>query len=372
MANKKRQHYVPQFLLKNFSGDQRFVQAYVFKSDKFVTRASIRDQCYQDYYYGHDSVVEDAFSELEGKVASVLASLSSNNLDSLSADDLTQLRLFIHYQYCRTMHAADDANKMFEGVAKRLIKHLPNFKTVDVDKYKFELTYPQNSNLIAAIQTTPIMSDLKIKLLVNDNKEQLIISDHPIVFYNLFAENHPKFKNHPASTGMASKGLIIFMPFCPEKCLMLYDQNTYLVGDCGVNGIPLSKNEVSLLNKLQMINLFECAYFMDSGRIGLDVNSDRASIQKIRDELNPEISEGEYVVGTDATPKSLITMYGKDIRIGATFSFLKISDHNGYENYDKLVLPIRSNEIDELTRRYSEYIEDKMKKNTNLMNKDDT
>ena len=64
-AKKKRQHYVPRFLLKNFSADKRRIALEVLATGRRVDDAQLKAQCYRDYFYGKDEVLENAFAKLE-------------------------------------------------------------------------------------------------------------------------------------------------------------------------------------------------------------------------------------------------------------------------------------------------------------------
>ena len=55
---KKRQHYVPRFILRNFASDERKRTICVQTPEQTILNASLRDQCYSDYFYGADGAVE--------------------------------------------------------------------------------------------------------------------------------------------------------------------------------------------------------------------------------------------------------------------------------------------------------------------------
>lgn len=54
MAGKK-QHYVPQFLLRNFSlsGAEGKIAAYRISERKYIPRTSTRDQAHENNFYGN-------------------------------------------------------------------------------------------------------------------------------------------------------------------------------------------------------------------------------------------------------------------------------------------------------------------------------
>ena len=100
MPSKKRQHYVPRSLLKRFSVCEKQINLYLLASRRFIKQASLRDQCYRDYYYGKDAPIEDGFAAMEGHANVLLGDLTEATLDGLTDQQLWDLKMFVHYQYC--------------------------------------------------------------------------------------------------------------------------------------------------------------------------------------------------------------------------------------------------------------------------------
>lgn len=65
MADKKKQHYVPKFYMKNFADSKKNVSVYNLKSKKVIADVPYNSQCYKDYFYGKDHVLEDEFAKKE-------------------------------------------------------------------------------------------------------------------------------------------------------------------------------------------------------------------------------------------------------------------------------------------------------------------
>jgi hypothetical protein len=68
---KRRHHYVPQFVLRNFSRDGGSVVTLVLETGDLHSNASVRGQCAKNYFYGRAPHIEDAFAESEEKVAAI-------------------------------------------------------------------------------------------------------------------------------------------------------------------------------------------------------------------------------------------------------------------------------------------------------------
>ena len=65
--DKRRQHYVPKFYLRNFSENKKSVGMYLLKENKIITHGSINDSLWKEYFYGEDAVVENKLAEYEGR-----------------------------------------------------------------------------------------------------------------------------------------------------------------------------------------------------------------------------------------------------------------------------------------------------------------
>ena len=83
---KKRQHYVPQFVLRNFSPDGKSVSTFVLETGELHPNASVRGQCAKDHFYGREPHMENAFAESEKNVAAILRPAASGDLRTYSGE----------------------------------------------------------------------------------------------------------------------------------------------------------------------------------------------------------------------------------------------------------------------------------------------
>lgn len=113
---------MPQMLLDKFSRDGKRTDVVVLDAGKRIRDVGIRDQCYRDYYYGQDRVMEKAFSETEGKFAATLGDLSAAHLQSISDVEIIHLRLYVLFQRMRTVMAATGIERMSEAALKEAAK----------------------------------------------------------------------------------------------------------------------------------------------------------------------------------------------------------------------------------------------------------
>ena len=107
MPEKKRQHFVPQFYLRNFgSGPQRRrISLFNIPSAQYVPHASIKNQARKAWFYGQESLVEKALVNIEGSAAQVISGLiagsalpAKNTLDPSSTVVNLKLPFKGHYR----------------------------------------------------------------------------------------------------------------------------------------------------------------------------------------------------------------------------------------------------------------------------------
>lgn len=79
MANKKRQHFISQFLLRNFSqkSNNKVIHLHNKKTNKTVENAPIKSQAQESYFYGIDTAFEDFLSHSECKASEAIKNIIS-------------------------------------------------------------------------------------------------------------------------------------------------------------------------------------------------------------------------------------------------------------------------------------------------------
>ena len=358
----KRQHYVPQSILRKFSRNAATTSLLVMESGRRVPRAPINRQCYEPYFYGADQVIEKSFANQESTVGGLLGDLSPSTLRGLGGPALRELRLFVHYQHARTRGAAESLSRFmspFLEIASRGTAKLGSGETDPPQKMPW-LKDAQNESIWQAANTTPLLLDLAVKFVTAKGKRGFVIADHPVVFYNQFAENHPVLSRFPTSTGLAVKGLQIFMPLSPTVALALYDPVTYSYGSSDLL-VGAGPNEVEALNRMQAINAWECIFF-DASRVeDDDLDSLLAARRNHPSRYKKHVAEGEMHRLGDGTIRQFVVVTDVDIRIGATLSFVRTVDQGSYEGYQGATIPVRSPELLARMEAYSKHLDARVK-----------
>jgi hypothetical protein len=362
---KKKQHFVPRLILRKFSSDDRSISLVVLASRKRVNGASIATQCYEDYFYGADGELEDAFGISEGLFQKALGDLSIEHLERLSDDELYQVRLFAHYQRHRTVAAAEEINDLADGLMKKILEKMPlpdDLKGADLNDLRIQLNGPQFLNLYQAASIQPLILDLEVKFLVSTKPLGLVLSDHPVVAYNQWAEHHPLFRDFDGTDGLALRGLQWFLPLSPRVCLAVYDPGTYAYGSDRHRTCSIGMHDVRLLNMLQGINAHECIYF--DPRCTPQEELDR--ILRERERLLPKENhvffEGDLRVRPDGNLGQVVGFSNAALKVGKQLNCVRVIDQTPYKDYNRLVLPVRSPELVEMMKQWSEFLDAEVEK----------
>lgn len=321
-TEKKKQHFVPQLYLKNFSYelDQKTIGIYVIKSGTFVSRVPLRDQAYEYYFYGKDGRFEDALSKLEGPAAAEIAKVINEDAPpGRLTQGMATLLSFTILLHDRTEVAANQKNEILDGIIKQTFKNDPRLKG-DLEKIRLELSEPGAFSLAQGAQSLPSAFDLHLKLLVNTTSVPFISSDNPVVYYNRFMEVRPHFGS---SVGTASKGLQVFVPISPRHCLLFYDSEVYRVGSKRRMSIQVvDDREIRHLNLLQAIHAGECHVFNQSVERSILYGLHRdAARHRARRKIRVErVEMGEK----HGKRHALVMSYMPETRVNLQLSFVRI------------------------------------------------
>lgn len=356
----KRQHYVPRFLLRNFSPDGRRISLVMFAARRRIDDASIKGQCYEDYFYGKDQVMEKSFAAEEGVVCNLLGDLSVAHLESITTDATEKLRTFVHYQRFRTLGSARATNAMIDAFAKAAVKGTlrpgDGISPEDIDRVQIGLTDAQQQSLWHAAGSTPLLLDLDVKFIVTDRTPGFIISDHPVVSGNQYAEHHPDFQHCLGITGLACKGLQMFLPVSPSVTLAVYDPTTYQYGGKG-RVCRAGPDDVAYLNQMQATNALNCAYFLGT-RITdtalATIMGQRAQHESV---YSRRTMTSPTVLNPDGSKGQLVAVSGGEVRVGAKLSLIRLLDQKRYYGYDRAHPPVRSEKQLELARAFAMHLE---------------
>ena len=319
MPQNKRQHFVPKFYLKRFSNDGKSINIWNIKRKQKFCNASLKNQCYGNYFYGKDPVIEQALSTIEASNAGVLRSIGeTSTLPRLGSEEHQFLALYILMQHSRTLHMAEELEEMTDKLAKHLLKDSEALEGIDLNNFRIGLKEPARSALSTAISSYPLLFDLDYKLLVNRTNTEFITSDNPVVFYNQLMS----FRKDGSNTGLAAKGLEIFLPTDPGHMILFYDDNVYQAGTDTSAIVYIDRNrDAEQLNLLQICSASENLYFRNKF---LDMEALHGKGIKFRSEIKSDVQVVQSDSHENGGTRELVRSSRIDVNTNLSLRFLNI------------------------------------------------
>lgn len=264
MPQNKKHHYVPRFYLKRFSADGKSINLWNIQREQKIERANLKNQCYKNYFYGKNLQIEHALGNVEGQVASLFHNVDMYNvLPRLGSPEHFSLIVYILIQYGRTKYSTEALDEMSDKLAKHLLSPEAEKHNWDLSRVTIGIKDVSQQSLGFLVPNYPLLFDLHYKLLLNKTNEEFITSDNPVVFYNHLLS----FKTLGSNTGLASKGLKIFLPLGPLSSIVLYDRNVYSLGKATSPVVDIhSPQDIYELNTLQYCSALNNVYFRNSSQ----------------------------------------------------------------------------------------------------------
>ena len=250
MADKKRQHYVPRFYMREFADSNKKFSVLNLKTGERIEKVSYSSQCYKDYYYGSDGIWEEQLGEMENKWADVIRSILSYK--ALTTQDITLIKQFILYQRQRTYAEGEYLKQSRKETLVECAKMLYANKGWKFDEEAMRVceeraahdTTPAE-NLERAIGLTEFLEDLETTIITYKTNNELISSDTPVISINPF---------HKFTIGYGCMGLIMLVPISSHTLVAVYDSKIYTQFR-GQQYIEIHDDEeVNNLNILQYIS----------------------------------------------------------------------------------------------------------------------
>lgn len=320
MPAYKRQHYVPQFYLKNFTINGRKIQAYNLATKKFSI-VNCSEICSRDYFYGQMPAMERSFSGLESECSRIMSNIiKENNLSKITVHDYCILLFLISFQYARTLKLKKEVEQYFNELSNNIFRSI-----IDGKNLRIVVNGPIHAFAIKSIMERGpyLIKDLTPILFVNFTKRDFITSDNPIVLYNSFFNNPEGHFLYPPSgtNGLQSPGLQIFWPLDTKHMLVLYDKEFYnfKVASNECAKIYLEK-DIDALNSMQFFNCSDNIFFADQ--------SQDENIKFLHSKYNDLIDKEYQAIDTIKRTKSsgqeseIVITYTRDIDYKLILSFM--------------------------------------------------
>lgn len=349
MAEYKNQHYVPVFLLKYFdNGDGKTTNLWLLQSNKYVKNAAIKDQASEDYFYGNDKTVEHLLGDLE-TIFSQLVNIiiTTRVLPSKGTFEHFLLNLFVVSSLSRTRHSGDVVNEQIDKMIKAVYKHDPKFND-KLDNVKIGIKNPASFSLSIAMENVKYIADLEYKLIENETDKEFIISDNPVVKYNIFLMS----RNWPyGQGGMIAKGIQYFFPLGPRFYITLYDQNCYKLGNRHDKVIILKNiQDVNALNEMQTVNANEVIYFSKNVNLS-HIQSTVGGVKNNRKKEKVKVKEYIKAGSTKEKGSALVVASALNLNYDLNLSFVKNTKKSKRAILDGRAVQIRSKKLEDMLKK---------------------
>lgn len=244
---KKKQHYVPQFYMKNFAIHKKSgefsIRCYNKDRDKWYN-SNITQVAMERYFYEKRDPpkIENYFSQLEGQHATVYHKIiSESTIENLTSEEKFTMAQYLFIQNERTRSMRVRNSQITKLVYKYLEKkgELPPYKKLDA-RYKkwllesrgamgqfnimFNPIEDEQGNLHEPKEIVEIISKLDWILVKNNLKSEFYTSDHPVMVWNPPPSEDVVIQGYGFQSYNAD-GVEIYFPLTPRLCLVLFDGN---------------------------------------------------------------------------------------------------------------------------------------------------
>jgi len=249
----KNQHYVPQFLLKNFSsrGD-KFIWAYD-KNEKHNIHNQIKERpikkvASEEYFYDQFKSnkigsYEYVLQQAEDATAPIIANLiKSKNIKDLSEEDRRTLSFFVTLQNLRTKGQLLQTEIFMNNLSEQL-EEKAKIKIPDVDPKRIWFSMLERSTSFSE----HLMN--KVWMLCESNNS-FLISDNPVTLQN--TTDTSKIRG---TLGLDSFGIEIYLPISPSITLCLFCEKLFKDSGYHKNYIPnltCKPENIENINSLQI------------------------------------------------------------------------------------------------------------------------
>lgn len=219
MSEPKKQHYVPQTYLKNFSTIEHL-------KDKYI---------WENIYAKH---VEPSLGELLHRVRfNCENKLIQNNATVITEEQKILLSINIVIQMFRGKHARIYEKKLYNELFPEIFsdakKRFPEMNE-NVEQRLFQ-KYSTDDNYFKAISMKIKFDDKRMKNLseilvrrnfvfyrINGHASSFVTSDNPVIFMDLVTQNVKPFSN-----GLINPTTIVYFPISPKLLLTVYHPNVF-------------------------------------------------------------------------------------------------------------------------------------------------
>jgi len=221
----KNQHYVPQFILRNFTISDGN-QIHVFdKHDERNFKTNIRNIAAETGFYNfkieeYEFTIEPGLSDLESSTCKAFAKIiNDRSISHLDNNDRTKIAYFISVQIYRTRYFRDKLGDLSKGMSDRMRLYASGTGQVSIPKPLDEKEIKDVSIKLILKSTEELIPHLLEKkwlLYETTESDPFYISDNPVV-----RQNHKDFGPLWGNLGLACTGIEVYFPLTKTLSLAM-------------------------------------------------------------------------------------------------------------------------------------------------------
>ena len=318
MPPKRNNHYVPQFYLRLFGTSPALIHLYNIRTNKLISNASIKHQCYVRRFYGKDEVIENALADLEARSSAIIRNvINSGRLPPTNAPDRRDLLRFVAIQWLRTKSHADLSNQFVESMIRKAYEEHPDENNPYLDFVRSHVDDTVIVSMAFADMVIASLDDLEFHLVHSGIHRTFVTSDAPVVIYNQYNQSIHII----GMLGTVNRGILLFVPLSPHYLLLLYDRGIYSPTTSGDWTQYPTDKDIENLNLLQFVFADENVYF--NGMLTaptIDILAKKANEPRSHRRIVSEVFEEEG----NSAKSQLIAGHPEIPNLRLTLSFLQI------------------------------------------------
>ncbi len=221
----KNQHYVPQFLLKNFSSrENKFIWAYD-KNEKYSVQNQIKERpikkvaseehFYDQFKNNKIGSYEYSLQQVENTTAPIIEKIiETKKLNDLSEEEKRTLSFFITLQNLRTKGHLLQTETSMKTISKQL-KDKTNIEVPYIDSKKIWFSVLEESTNFYQILINKVW-------MLSESNNSFLLSDNPVTL-----QNTTDISKIRGTLGLDSYGIEIYLPLSPSITLCLFCEKLF-------------------------------------------------------------------------------------------------------------------------------------------------
>lgn len=220
MTKTKKQHYIPQFLLRNFSKGRKS-KAKVWVLDKRNGRtylASVKNVGHENFFYEYhgesgDHELEELMQKIDSIGSGIIAGINNHERLPDSSEDFVWLTYFVAAQMMRTPMTRNDMENFRQLIintwGKDIRAHPDDPKTLG--EYGPEDAKANSLKILSDVpEFAKLLHEKVWSLCEAPSSMPFIISDNPVVRHNM-VDRGPR-----GNLGLRNEGIEVYMPLSPK------------------------------------------------------------------------------------------------------------------------------------------------------------